>query len=130
MNITTNLSLVSFLVALSAFNLPPTEAAINSTPNSANNGIETRLAKIATSLHARENQLSHEANIPGNIQLAGAFVNNANKKGFVNAPRGGSFVNTNNGGFKNVNNGGGFVNNRGGGGFVNNRGGGGFVNKR
>ena len=37
------------------------------------------LAKIATSLQARENQLSNEANIPGNIQLAGAFVNNANK---------------------------------------------------
>ena len=121
MNITTNLSLVSFLVALSAFNLPPTEAAVNSSPNSSNNGIEIRLAKIATSLQARENQLSNEANIPGNIQLAGAFANNTNKKGFVNAPKSGSFVNTNGGGFKNVKNGGGFANNRSGGGFVNRR---------
>jgi rSAM-associated Gly-rich repeat protein len=119
MNITRNLSLVSFLVALSTFNLPPTDAAVNSSPNSSNNAIETRLAKIATSLQARENQLSNEANVPGNIQLAGAFVNNANKKGFVNAPKGGGFVNANGGGFKNIHGGGGFVNNRAGGGFVN-----------
>ena len=120
MNIKTQMGWASFLMALSAFNLP-VDAAIapptSVTPTAqTQSSIEGRLTRISATLKANEGQLPETSKTPGNNEIAGAW-GNGNGRGFVNArPR------WRNGGWGN----GGWGN----GGGWRNGGGGSFLNRR
>ncbi|HAC62338.1 MAG TPA: rSAM-associated Gly-rich repeat protein [Cyanothece sp. UBA12306] len=137
MKITTNTGLVSFLLALSALNIPTAHATI-SQPNSNEKPITERLNRINRTIKEQEAQLPK---IPSDVKdylIIGAWGNGSGGGGFVNrrigwgdGSAGGGFVNRGGGGWSDgggfANRGGGFANGGGGGGFANR--GGGFVNR-
>ncbi len=120
LNIPIRTGLVGFLLALST--VQPSEAA--ATRNTASNAdsiidsaqlIESRLARLSTAVRQRENLLPQGANLPKEVQIAGAFLNSSpwRNGGWFN---GGGFLNSRpwvNGGWINGGgwrNGGGFWN--------------------
>ena len=115
MNIKTQMGWASFLMALSAFNLP-VDAAIapptSVTPTAqTQSSIEGRLTRISATLKANESQLPENTQTPDDNELARAWAN-GNGRAWAN---GGGWRNGNNwrnGGFHNNNwrNGGGFLN--------------------
>lgn len=119
MNITTRTGLVGFFIALSA--IPASGAIAATSPTNATadstKPIESRLARLTTTIRERELQLSKETSLTAEVLLAGAWGNGGGG-GFANRVGGGGFVNGGGGGFVNarpwVN--GGWVN---GGGFYN-----------
>jgi rSAM-associated Gly-rich repeat protein len=119
--ITTKSSWVGFLIALSALNIPVTEAA--SSPNGVNTNtpsspLEIRLSRIVAALKERENYLSESDLNQPNSEIALGWINGRGGRGFVNARRGG-WGDGYRGGFANINpwrngwrDGGGFYNYR------------------
>ncbi|MEB3312365.1 MAG: GrrA/OscA1 family cyclophane-containing rSAM-modified RiPP [Snowella sp.] len=100
MNIKTQMGWASFLVALSAFNLP-TDAAIPSpTSLSVPSSIESRLSRISETLKAKESQLPQAVETPTDGPIALGWGNGS----------GGKFVNTRGGGWGDRYGGGGFAN--------------------
>jgi rSAM-associated Gly-rich repeat protein len=132
LNIKTQMGWASFLVALSAFNLP-VDAAIapqispTATTQTQSSSIENRLTRISATLKAKESQLPESSETPSDGNLALGWANGRGGGGFVNAPiRRGGWGN----GWRD---GGGFFNSRpwGNGGFLNSPGwrNGGFLNR-
>jgi rSAM-associated Gly-rich repeat protein len=110
---TTNVTWLGFIATLTALSLPTKTLAYEQNLSSENKSInlETRLDKIADSLHSRAKELKEDLSEITNYQDGGKLV-----AGWLN------------GGGR-----GGFLNNSGGGGFLNNRrwpDGGGFLNRR
>lgn len=123
MKITTNTGLLSFLLALSALNIP-TAQAITETSITAPRSIVERLNRINSTIKEQESQLSKmPSDIKDSFILSG-WADGRGGRGFVNRGGGGW---GDGGGFYNRG-GGGFANRGGGGGFAN-RGGGGFLNR-
>jgi rSAM-associated Gly-rich repeat protein len=106
MNIKTQMGWASFLVALSAFNLP-VDAAIApqfSPTATTQSSIENRLTRISATLKAKESQSPEKTSeTPGKGNLALGFANVRGGGGFVNANRGGGWRNgwSDGGGFLN-----------------------------
>ena len=99
MNIKTQMGWASFLVAISAFNLPA-DAAIAPisvqavTTETAQPSIEGRLTRISSTLKAKESQLPDQlSETPGNENLALGWANRSGGGWFVNANRGGGWRN-------------------------------------
>lgn len=93
MNIKTQMGWASFLVALSAFNLPidATIAPQFSPTATTQSSIENRLTQISATLKAKASQLPDNASeMPGNANLALGWAN-------AGGGGGGSFVNLNRG---------------------------------
>jgi rSAM-associated Gly-rich repeat protein len=101
MNIKTQMGWASFLVALSAFNLP-VDAAIapqTSPTTQTQASIESRLTQISATLKAKASQLpdnASETHGNGNLALGWANRSGGGGGGFVNANRGGGWRNGNN----------------------------------
>ena len=108
MKITNNTGFVSFLLALSALNIPVAHATTNQPT------IAERLNRINSTIKEQEAQLPKTSDLKDSL-IAGGWRNGG----------GGGFVNRGGGGWGD---GGGFFN-RGGGGFANRGGGGGFFNR-
>jgi rSAM-associated Gly-rich repeat protein len=108
LKITNNTGFVSFLLALSALNIPVANATANQPT------IAERLNRINNTIKEQEAQSPKTSDLK-NTLIAGGWGNGV----------GGGFVNRGGGGWRD---GGGFYN-RGGGGFANRSGGGGFLNR-
>ncbi len=108
MNIQTQMSWASFLVALSAFNLPvdaaiaPPASLTSPTQSSSTSSIESRLSRISTTLKAKESQLSETSETPTEGPIALGWANGSGGR-FVNSRRGGWGDRYGGGGFVNVN---------------------------
>jgi rSAM-associated Gly-rich repeat protein len=132
LNIKTQMGWASFLVALSAFNLPvdaaiAPQASPTATTQTQSSSIENRLTRISATLKAKESQLpNNTSEVPGNGDIAIGWVNGRGGGSFVNRRGGGGWGN----GWRD---GGGFFNSRpwGNGGFLNSPGwrNGGFLNR-
>jgi hypothetical protein len=98
MNIKTQMGWASFLVALSAFNLPVDAAiALQTSPTTQTQAsIESRLTRISATLKTKESQLPDQlSETPGNGNLALGWANRSGGGSFVNANRGGGWRNGN-----------------------------------
>lgn len=108
MKITTNTGLVSFLLALSALNIPTAQATTSQLT------ITERLNRINSTIKEQEAQLPKMPSEIKDTLIAGGWGNGSGGGGFVNrrvgwgdGPGGGGFVNRGGGGWGD---GGGFVN--------------------
>ena len=109
MNIKTQMGWASFLVAVSAFNLPVDAAIAPPTDQTAPTeitqpSIEGRLTRISATLKSRESQLPNESSeTPANGEIAIGWVNGRGGGSFVNRRGGGGWGNgwSDGGGFLN-----------------------------
>ncbi len=126
MQITTKITFVGFLLAVSTLSVSATTASPQMPENCETSGsIEYRLSRITKAIQQRGVQPINSSEIDIDNSITQRFANRGGGRGgFVN--RGGGFANRGGGGGF-VNRGGGFANRGGGGGFVNR--GGGFVNR-
>ena len=103
----TKITWISFIVALATLNLPIKTQAYQTKPlsNQTPQMLESRLARIAKTLKARETQVPASSTLKKTLEIAGGFLKSY-RGGFVNG-RGGGFVNRRRWG-----DGGGFLNRR------------------
>ena len=103
MQITTKITFVGFLLAVSTLTVSAAKAKAKMPVNSdASSNIEYRLSRITKAIQQRGIETSNTLNTKTETSIARGFANRSGRGGFVN---------------------------RGGGGFVNRSGGGGFLNR-
>ncbi|WP_013320207.1 GrrA/OscA1 family cyclophane-containing rSAM-modified RiPP [Gloeothece verrucosa] len=133
MNITTTTGLVGFLLALSAFNIPSSEAkTLDNSASPVKPTIEQRLAKISATIREQENHLPESAKTDLDTEIAGAWGNGRGRGWVDGSGRRGWVDGSGSRGWANGRNGGGWGNGRDGS-WVNGRrwgDGGGFWNRR
>ena len=103
----TKITWISFIVALATLNLPIKTQAHQAEPVSTKTPqmLESRLARIATTLKERETKIPASSKLKKTLEIAG-WGNSRGGGGFINGP-GGGFVNRRGWG-----DGGGFLNRR------------------
>ena len=103
----TKITWISFIVALATLNLPIKTQAHQAEPlpTQTPQMLESRLARIATTLKERETQVPASSKLKKTLEIAGGWLKSY-RGGFINGP-GGGFVNRRSWG-----DGGGFLNRR------------------
>ncbi len=105
-------SWIGFLITIAALNAPSVGAIAVGAPsvsatqpsltNSANsNTLESRLARLATTLKEKENQVADTTQPQSPTEVARGWLNGAGRRGFVNGRRGG-WADGYRGGFGNI----------------------------